>query len=520
MTPDETALLSARDFSFLPKDHRLAPLGNISLTLPPGRALTVLGRHGSGRMLLRDLSLGLAPEGIASGTLSLRGAAGAPRLAFLPPPSEAPFSRYGSTAAQLVRLLSDRTGLPRGAARQRLDLALSHLPQAPALDALARRPHELPPRVVASALLALAVAQEPELLIAEDPVSGLDPVEQEELLSFLAEMRYQLGFGLLYFTGDPAVAMRLGGPVLVMRDGRVIEESTAVRLATEQTHPYTRALFASVRGLRAPPAIPAARGEPLLQVRNFPLPQQSGADPSTLSFELAKGGGLALIGVHGSGRRALARAVLGLERTPKGRIVFDAVDIGALPQRLRTRLRRRIAFVSGDDTVLDPRMTVMEAVTEPLKSGVRLRRSALRRSAQAVLLRVGLADIPPRRLTSELEPVQRRRLQVARLLAAAPQLAVLYEPLAGLGALGQSIILGLLQEAKKQEGFATLLVTSDVTVAQGLAEYGMVIRDEMLIEEGPLASLVAAPQQSYTLTLVDAAQARAIGALPSGGTGG
>ena len=149
-----------------------------------------------------------------------------------------------------------------------------------------------------------------------------------------------------------------------------------------------------------------------------------------------------------------------------------------------------------------------------------MRRDALRRAGHAVLVRVGLADIAPRRLTSELEPVQRRRLQIARLLAAAPQLAVLYEPLADLGALGQSLILDLLHDVKKQEGFATLLVTSDVTVAQGLAHYAMVIRDDVLIEEGPLDRLIRAPRHAYTARLVSAAQSRAPLALPLQEAGG
>jgi ABC-type microcin C transport system duplicated ATPase subunit YejF len=276
-----------------------------------------------------------------------------------------------------------------------------------------------------------------------------------------------------------------------------------------------------VRELRAWPAFAPSRGEPLLQVRNFALPAPAQSAPHALiNVELRKGGGLALIGVHGSGRRALARAVLGLEPAPKGRILFDSVDIGILSQKQRARLRRRIAFVSGDDSVLDPRMTVLEAVSEPLKTGIRLRRDMVRRSAMALLARVGLGDVPGNRLMSELQPVQRRRLQVARLLAASPQLAVLYEPLAGLGALGQSLIFDLLHDVKRQEGFATLLVTSDVTVAQGLADYAMVIEDEQLIEEGPLARLIQSPRHAYTARLVAAAQTRTTPALPSANLGG
>jgi peptide/nickel transport system ATP-binding protein len=502
---DPRLLLQVEDLSFRPA-HRVEPaLQGISLALKEREILTVLGRHVSGRDMLRDILLGIWPRGELSGTLRRR-----TPLTYLPGPDHAPFVRHARVSEQMVRIVAQRMQSSAREATDELQAVLSRLPGAPQLEGFSQKAGELSPGEIGVAALAIALAQRPSVLLADDPVASLDAVEAETLLDWLLQARAQQGFALLAFTGNAVTAMELGGRVLVLRDGRVIEQGPVRQLADNATEPFTQALFRSTLTLKPPgAAIPAARGEPLLEVRKFALRAARDSHPAgRLSFELRKGASLALVGMHGSGRRDLARAILGLDRAPKGRIIFDAVDVGVLAPHLRARLKQRIAYMAGDDAVLDPRMTVLETVMEPMQGRIRVGGQQIRHAAELLLKRVGLGEVPQQRLTSELAPVQRRRLQIARLLAAAPQLAVLYEPLAGLGALGQSVILALLRELRREEGVSLFLVTGDFAVAQALAEQAIVLCDGLVVESGPVSELIRSPGHAYTRVLVDAAARR------------
>jgi peptide/nickel transport system ATP-binding protein len=514
-------ILRIENLSFTPLGQRDAALEGISVTVNAGEIVAILGRRGSGRSLLRDLVLGLRPRGWIGGTVErtrdIR------RIAYLPGPSELPLSRHAPADRQLARILAFRMRESFASASATLRATLSRLPGAPDLDGFRRRPRELSRRELALAALALALAEKPELIVADDPAAALDPVDAEELLGFLLAARAENGFAMLYLTGNPVTAARLGGRIAVLRDGRLIEEGASQSLKSWQEHPYTKTLFRAVPLLQeSAPSTADMRGEPLLEVRNFALAKSpsGAADPASgLSFELRKGASLALIGAEGSGRRALTRAILGLDRAEERRILFDSVDVGVLSPRFRRRLRKRIAYLSGDDAVLDPRMTVLETVTEPVRAQVHLGRQQILRAGRAALQRAALGDVPEQRLARDLDTLQRRRLQIARVLAASPQLVVLYEPLTGLGALGQALVLDLLRALRRSEGVAMLIATADVTVAQALAEHALVIKDGALVESGPIDMIVRAPKDPYTQALVEAAWRRTRlepPALPSG----
>jgi ABC-type glutathione transport system ATPase component len=481
-----------------------------------GEILSVVGREGSGREALRDRLLDIFPAPMdETGTFVIgdKGSA-VPRIAYLPGASRDAWSPYASARDQLVRILARRQSIPMQSAREELRLVLARLPNAPSLEMLEAKPTELSPRDQALAFLALALAQNPDLLLADDPDSELDPTDSLEYVALLAAERARANCALLYLTGNPAIAARFGGRIAVLRDGRLIEEGAARRLSSEHAHAYTQTLFAAVPRVKPDePARPGPRSEPLLQVRGFSFEKAKNRayDPTrTLTFELRRGGSLALVGMRNSGRHDLVRAILGLEEAGQGRIIFDSVDVGVLSSTMRARLRQRVAFVTGDDAPLDPRMTVREFVTEPMRAQINLGREANRRAAETVLKRVGMGDVPLRRLCAELETLNRRRVQLARVLAAVPQLLVLIEPLRRLDALGQALILDLLKDLRERHGVAFLLVTADFRVAQALAENALVIRARKLIEKGPIEELLRAPREDYTKALVDAAYVRKV----------
>jgi peptide/nickel transport system ATP-binding protein len=175
-----------------------------------------------------------------------------------------------------------------------------------------------------------------------------------------------------------------------------------------------------------------------------------------------------------------------------------------LAKNMIPRLRRRIAFVAGADDMLDPRMTVWDTVAEPLRTHLDLPRHVVANYRDTALKRVGLASLPGGRAVADLSPFDKRRLQVARAIVSAPVLAVIDEPLRGLDAFAQAVMRDLLKNFRTLEGPAFLVITSDITVAQALAEELMVFKNGRIVERGALAEIMRNPKDAYTRSLVEA----------------
>ncbi len=484
-------------------------LDRFSLMLSAGETVVLLGEAGCGKEALMRV-LGGVPlrSDQVSGTLQLGEAqperAGRrpfmARVAYLPGPRAHPLYPNATVLSQLVRVLARRLGMPRNGARAELELALGRMPAAPTPAELDKRPAQLDAATVAWGLFAAAFAQTPELVLADHPLTGIAPVKLCAFIEALKAEQKRLGFALLYAAMGTAVPAHLGGRMIVMRQGRVVEEGQFSRLSGTQAHTYTRTLLRDMAPAVSEAPRAAGRGEPVLQIYDLDLPGVR----EKLTFELRRGAALALVGEEGSGRRALARRVIGLERVRSGRVVLDAVDIGILSGTMLTRLRRRIAYITGDDHALDPRMTIADTVSEPLRAHLGLPRDIVVGYREAALKRVGLASLPAARTVATLSPFDKRRLQVARAIVTAPLLAVLDEPLSGLDAFAQSVMRDLLRVFRTEEGPAILLITSDFSVARSLAETAFVFKDGRVVERGPIAEIMSVPQDIATRTLVEA----------------
>ncbi len=490
-------------------------LDRFSLKLGRSESAIILGETGSGREALLQVLGGFPEKGDSiSGTIQFAGGEARPasrklkpgiRTAWLPNPLTNPLAPHASAAAQLVRIVARKLGAPIGSAREDLRLALERFPGAVTLELLDAKPARLDPVTIAIGLMAAVSAQTPDLVLAHQPNADLGPTAVRMLLELLAEERKRLGFSLIYATGGLQPPARLGGRVLVLRNGRVVEEGDAARLMSGHAHAYTRVLFKALPQLdfHAPKPRMGARGQPLLQVHGLSFKSNTPLRDG-LTFELRRAASLALVGEPGSGRRAMLRAILGFDKAPSGRVVFDAVDLNMLSPAMAARIRRRIAFITGEDCSLDPRMSLWDTVDEPLRAHLNLGNDLIAEYRDGALKRVGLASHDGHQRVGTLSSFDKRRLQVARAIVSAPLLVVVDEPLKGLDAFTQTIMREVLTDFRVTQGPAFLVVTSDFTVAQALAEEAMVFHEGVLVERGSVAELVREPKQPATKALIEA----------------
>jgi peptide/nickel transport system ATP-binding protein len=484
-------------------------LDRFALSLEEKETVVLLGEAGCGKDDVLRVLAGAGRGGV-TGTVrvgegeALRAAKLAralPQAVYLPSAAAEPLSPHVSASAQLCRVIARKLSLSRGAARSLFVETLRRLEGAPAPSLFDKPAGSLSRDVLAWGLFAAAFAQSPKLLLADHALTGLAPTQARLLVRALKSEQERQGFAILYAAMDTAAAAWLGGRVLVMRHGKVVEEAPIAALAAAPAHSYSQTFFKAMTANIQSTVRTAGRGQPVLQVFNVEM----GPDKrDALTFELRRGASLALVGEEGAGRRALVRVLLGLERPRGGRVVLDAVDVGILAEKMLLKLRRRVAMIAGADDLLDPRMTLWDTVSEPLRAHLNLPRDLVANYRDAALKRVGLAALPGERAVADLSAFDKRRLQVARAIVAAPLLAVIDEPLRGLDAFAQSVMRDLLRNFRAQEGPAFLVVTSDFAVAQALCEEAMVMERGRVIERGTIADLVRAPRERQTRALVEA----------------
>lgn len=488
-------------------------LDRFSLSLDKGETVVLLGEAGCGKTELLQVLAGV-PANVTNGTVragdaeAVRAAKLAAPIvptAFLPSAASMPLSPRVQALSQLLRVVARKLGIARSEAREKFAAVLERLDGAPKLASFEMPASSLSRDTLAWGLFACAFAQSPQLLLADHALGGLAPTQARLLVRALLAQQKRQGFALIYAAMNTEEAAWLGGRVLVMRNGNVVEDAPVANLAASPSHAYTQTfLKATAADTAAPGPRASGRGQPVLQAFNLAIAKGDGDKRGGLSFELRRGASLALVGEEGSGRRALMRVLLGLDRPREGRVVLDAVDVGILAEKMLLRLRRRVAMIAGADDLLDPRMTLWDTVSEPLRAHLRLPRDLVANYRDAALKRVGLASVPGDRAVAELSTFDKRRLQVARAIVSAPLLAVIDEPLRGLDAFAQSVMRDLLRNFRAHEGPAFLVITSDFAVARALCEDAMVLKDGRVIERGAIAELIRAPKEPQTKALVEA----------------
>ena len=364
-------------------------------------------------------------------------------------------------------------------------------------------------------MIAMAVANEPALLIADEPTTALDVTVQAQILDLLAEFKRRLGMAFVLISHDLNVVRRFADRIAIMYEGRVVESGPAHDIFSSPREPYTRALIA------AEPAghkLPAADNAPIvLDARDvrvaFPMPRRAlqRRPPDLIAVEgvtlqVRQGETLGIVGESGSGKSTLGRALVRL-LDAEGKIVFNGQRLDGLSRNSLRPLRRNLGVVFQDPFgSLSPRMTVGEIVGE----GLLVHQPALTSKerdarAAAALTEVRLDPATRNRYPHEFSGGQRQRIAVARAMILHPKLMLLDEPTSSLDRTVQKTIVELLRDLQQRHGLTYLFISHDLAVVRAMADRIIVMKEGRIVEQGPTEDLIARPQTAYTRELMAAA---------------
>jgi oligopeptide/dipeptide ABC transporter ATP-binding protein len=377
-------------------------------------------------------------------------------------------------------------------------------------------PHELSGGMRQRAMIAMALACDPKLLVADEPTTALDVSVQAQILKLLRDLVADRGMSLVIVTHDMGVIAALADDVLVMRGGRIVERGPVGEILTAPRHEYTRALLAATPRMDGPAPPGVSRDEPAaLVVRNLDVkyrlhegwfrPPREFLAVSGVSFELGAGEALGVVGESGSGKSTLARALLRLGPMSAGDVVWLGRSIPhATGESLRS-LRADLQVVFQDPFAsLDPTMSVGECIAEPLRALRPQMDGATRRTRVIAMLEsVGLGPEHADRLSTTLSGGQCQRVAIARAMILGPKLLVCDEAVSALDVSIQAQILELLADFKRRRGTSLLFVSHNLAVVRQLCERVAVMYLGRLVETGPTAELFRTPRHPYTRMLLD-----------------
>ena len=516
----------------------------VDLSIAPGEVLCLVGESGSGKTVCAHAALGLLPDALSvqSGRVLLEGrdllalAPGERRalrghrvaMVFQEPMSALnPLMPVGEQIAEVLRV----HGVKRRAeveARVRDLLAQVGLPDPATLRA--RLPFQLSGGQRQRVVIAMALALEPVLLIADEPTTALDVTTQAQILALIRGLQRRMGMAVLFVTHDFGVVAEMADRVAVMRHGRIVEQGAVDAVLQAPAHPYTRALIdAAFRTVHVPLADVDRSVPPLLTVSGLslrlgatrpwlPWPRPSSRPASGVqaldgvSFELRRGETLGIVGESGSGKSTLGRCLLRLLAPDAGRIVIAGTDIGALPERVLRPLRPRWQMVFQDpQAALNPHHTVGHCIERGLLAAG-MSRAQAQQEARGWLEDVGLDASAYARYPSQFSGGQRQRIVIARALALRPQLLVADEPVSALDVTVQAQILALLHELQQRLSLAMVFITHDLRVAAHLCHRIAVMQRGQIVEQGPAHELLTRPVHAYTQQLIAAVPGLALSA--------
>jgi oligopeptide transport system ATP-binding protein len=520
--------VSGLEVTFEVSRGTLAAVKGVSFEVAKGETLAIVGESGSGKSQAALAVMGLlAANGRARGSVRFAGREilGAPerdlnrlrgsRMTMVfqePMTSLDPLYRIGHEMALPMRR---HQGLGRRAARARavelLRLVGIDEPEA-RLDAY---PHQLSGGQRQRIMIAMAVANEPELLIADEPTTALDVTVAVQVLELIADLKRRLGMAVVLISHDLNVVRRFADRVAVMEEGLICEEGRVPDIFDRPRAEQTRRLLSAEPAGRKAPVDPAS--PVLLEARDvrvaFPFPRALGAKRrpdlvavDNVSLSVRRGETVGIVGVSGSGKSTLGRALLGLQKAG-GEIVFDGRRLDRLPRHALRSLRRDLAVVFQDPFgSLSPRLTVGEIVSEGLlvHEPALSRRERDRRAALA-LEQVQLDPANRNRFPHEFSGGQRQRIAIARAMILNPRLVLLDEPTSALDRTVQKAILELLRRLQDRHGLAYLFISHDLAVVRAMADRIVVMRRGQVVEEGAAETIVANPRHTYTRQLIAAA---------------
>jgi microcin C transport system ATP-binding protein len=500
----------------------------ISFAVEAGKTLALVGESGSGKSVSASAILRLLPPSaevrgsirfkgrdiLAMSDRELRGIRGNDiSMVFQEPMSS--LNPLHTIQRQVGEIIVTHRGLRKAAARAetlRL-LELVGLPEA--RSRLDDYPHQLSGGQRQRVMIAMALANEPDLLIADEPTTSLDVTVQAQILSLLQELQRKLGMAMLFITHDLGIVRHLADTVCVMTEGKIVERGDVADVFGNPQHSYTRHLLAAEPSGEPPAADPNAHVIASTDDLRVWFPIKRGLLRRTVghikavdgvTLEVRAGQTLGIVGESGSGKSTLGRAMLRLLPS-EGRIVFLGTNLDALGWRELRPLRKDMQIVFQDPFgSLSPRMTIAQIVAEGLEVHMPgLSPDDRDRRVTRALIEVGLDASMMHRYPHEFSGGQRQRVAIARALVLEPKFVVLDEPTSALDMSVQAQVVDLLRTLQTRHGLTFVFISHDLRVIKALANDVAVMKDGHVVEAGPASAIFSSPQTAYTRQLLSAA---------------
>ncbi len=505
-------------------------VSNVSLDIKRNEILCVVGESGSGKSVMSKAILRLLPAPhvrVTGGRILFEGkdllefndaemrAVRGGRISMIFQEPMVALNALMRVGRQVDEVLEVHTSLKASERRARvLELLRDvHLPEPERI--INSYPHELSGGQRQRVMIAMALAVEPALIIADEPTTALDVTTQAQILHLIKELQRTRGTAVLFITHDFGVVAEIADRVAVMRHGELVEIGRASDVLNNPQADYTKALVAAVPSMTPRERDAGESTRPLLVVRD--LEKTYGRDRGWLSrggrtvkavqkvsLEVGRGRSLALVGESGSGKSTLARCIIGLEEPDGGEILLDGERISGLSRNEMRPLRRNLQMVFQDPFAsLNPRHRVGNIIAlGPIIQGVSQEQALV--EARELLQLVGLKPEAAERYPHEFSGGQRQRIGIARALAVKPKLIIADEPVSALDVSVQKQVLELLDELRRTLNLSMLFITHDLRVAATVCEEIAVMQNGQLVERGATADIFARPQAAYTKSLLDA----------------
>ena len=519
-------------------DYPRPAVSDISLRVNRREIVALVGESGSGKTMTARAAIGLLPEhAVATGSVKVDGvevlnaserdlnAIRGTGVAMIFQEPQTALNPAQTVGWQLRQALRTHQSISRRDARRRAVELLSLVEIPDPEQRVDYYPHQLSGGQKQRVVIALALANDPALLLADEPTTALDVSVQREILDLLLRLRGRIDAGILLITHNLGVVADIADRVVVVQLGEVVERGTVFDIFARPTQPYTRQLLAAVPKLPtvdstddesagAASDSDTAEGDgpvPIVAVEHVTAVHRGGFGRKPVvalddvSLHVDPGEVVGVVGESGSGKTTLGRSIGGLTHLSGGKILVDGHDLDAVDRAQLRSLRHTIAFVPQDPTAsLDPRFTVAESIREPLDIqhiGTRAEQSTrVEELLDAVHLPRSFAD----RLPHELSGGQRQRVALARALSVRPKLLIADEPTSALDVSVQARVLELFAELQHELGFAALFISHDLAVIEQVSDRVYVLRNGQVVGHGSARDVLTRPRDEYTRALLDA----------------